>query len=417
MKHMDDENLDAVQIKNVPAENRVGQVIEQEDDERELLADIEHRVKRHKRRFWENLISSAVMAFLVIAATYFLIEYELYQNVTVLGSTNIGGAGDSLYTEFADGLLQYNKDGAAYIDLNGKEKWNQPCQIQNPLAATNKTAAVIADKGGNDIFVFEKKGLKGEIHTNLPIEKVSVSGQGIVCAVLKDGSSPRVMCYDAAGNVIAEQKVSVAAVGYPMDAEISEDGYTMAVSYMKFAGGTISSKVSYYNLKTTDDGQADHPVTGKDYPGEIIPEVFFMDNQTSVAVGDQTVLVYSGAGDPELDAKITVEEEIKSVFHSEKYFGLILKNNEKGGCLIRLYNKKGKLVMADQFTGDYNNVKMVGDHIMMYDGKKASVFKKSGVHKFEGEVSQSILEMFPLKGINKYAVVTADGIVEIRLAK
>lgn len=413
MKHKNSKKKNIVEMNQRLSKENVGQ----EESVLDPLAGMEQKIRQHRHQFWSHFLSTAAMILLVLAATYFLIEYETYGNVKMIGNVNIDGAGNSSYVEFADGMLQYNKDGISYIDLNAKERWNQPCQIQNPIADTNKTAAVVADKGGNDIIVLEKKGLKGEIHTNLPIEKVSVSGQGIVCAILKDGSSPRVMCYDAAGNVIAEQKVSVAAVGYPMAVAISEDGYTMAVSYLQFTGGSVSSKVSYYNLKNAEEGETDHPVNGKDYPDEVIPTVFFMDNQTSAAVGDQTLLIYSGSGTPELDAKITVSEEIKSVVHSDKYIGLIVKNNEGEGDRIRLYNKGGKLVMTEQFTGDYSNVKISGNHIMLYDGKKCSVFKKSGVHKFEGELPKEIKEIMPLSGINKYAVITADGLTEIRLTK
>ncbi len=54
-------------------------------------------------------------------------------------------------------------------------------------------------KAVNDVVIFQKDGVKGEIHTTLPIEKATVSSQGIVCAVLKDSSSPKIVCYDTAG--------------------------------------------------------------------------------------------------------------------------------------------------------------------------------------------------------------------------
>lgn len=49
----------------------------------------------------------------------------------------------------------------------------------------NEDVFAIADVGGNTIMIFQKSGLKGEIETTLPIEKISVSNQGIVSAILK----------------------------------------------------------------------------------------------------------------------------------------------------------------------------------------------------------------------------------------
>lgn len=60
-----------------------------------------------------------------------------------------------------------------------------------PFLDVNEKSAAIADKGGNDIIVFQEDGLKGEIHTTLPIEKINVSEQGIVGAILKMTHQPK----------------------------------------------------------------------------------------------------------------------------------------------------------------------------------------------------------------------------------
>ena len=81
-------------------------------------------------------------------------------------------------------VLKYSKDGIALVNRKGDEEWNQPYQIKNPIVNTwQDEAVVVADKGGNTIMVMDKKGLKGEMQTALPVERVSVSSQGIVCAV------------------------------------------------------------------------------------------------------------------------------------------------------------------------------------------------------------------------------------------
>ena len=71
----------------------------------------------------------------------------------------------------------------------GKEKWNQSYQIKNPMIDVSDKSAAVADKEGNDILILQEDGLKGEVHTTKPIEKVSVSEQGIVSAILKKDTS------------------------------------------------------------------------------------------------------------------------------------------------------------------------------------------------------------------------------------
>ena len=101
---------------------------------------------------------------------------------------------------------------------------------------------------------------------------------------------------------------------------------------------------------------------------------FFMDENTSAAIGDNAMVIYTGKDIPKQAVKITMDKEIKSVFHNEKYIGLILKNQGKGGYELRLYNKTGKVVLSKEFTGDYNHVKLCDDQVIMYDGKTCSIF-------------------------------------------
>ena len=57
-------------------------------------------------------------------------------------------------------------------------KWNQSYQIKDPVINVSGKAIAVAERGGNDIYVMDEKGAKGEIHTNYPIEKIA-SGSSI----------------------------------------------------------------------------------------------------------------------------------------------------------------------------------------------------------------------------------------------
>ena len=76
-------------------------------------------------------------------------------------------------------------------ELIGKEVTNQR-EIDETMIALDGTPNKVADRGGNSIMVFTKDGLKGEIETTLPIEKIAISDQGIVSAILKNENSPQI---------------------------------------------------------------------------------------------------------------------------------------------------------------------------------------------------------------------------------
>ena len=96
---------------------------------------------------------------------------------------------------------------------------------------------------------------------------------------------------------------------------------------------------------------------------------------------------------------------------------MVLQNKGKGGYELRLYNRAGKQVMSEDFTGDYSNVGMYGSQVVMYDGKQCSIFMRNGIQRFKGEMPHHILEIFPVAGINKYIVINANGMEHVRLVK
>lgn len=388
--------------------------LQDEDDTIEVL---EEKIRRHKKEFWRRTIIGTIAAFMILIGSYFLIVYQEYNEVRILNSYDDRGAGNSNYVSFADGVLRYSKDGIAYLDQKGKEQWNQPCQMQNPFVEISGGAAAVADRNGNNIMVFQKDGLKGEMETTLPIEKIAVSGQGIISVILKEETSPKVVCYDAAGNMLVEHKVSVSSSGYPVDVSISPNGYMLIVSYLDVQNGIPTAKLAYYNFRSTDQKNEDSQVVSEEWKNLIIPTTFFMGNDYSVAVGDSKILIYQGTDSPKLKHTIELDKSIKSVFYDDKYIGLVLKNGGSGGNELRLYNRNGRQVLSVDFEGDYAHVQLINDQIMMFDGMKCTIFTKAGVQRFEGELKQNILEMFPVFGVNKYLVMNADGLQEIRLVK
>ncbi len=80
---------------------------------------------------------------------------------------------------------------------------------ENPIIEVKEKAFAVGDIGGNSILVFSEEGLKGEIETSLPIENMAISDQGIVTVLLKNETAPKIISYDAMGNVLVEQQVTV----------------------------------------------------------------------------------------------------------------------------------------------------------------------------------------------------------------
>lgn len=417
MLHRRNKNLRVVSKSGDPTDEIIDQIMTELNSEDNPIEYMGEQIKQRKTRFRRRVIISVAAVLAAVVGVYLLIHLQTYTAARASDTYAIKGAANNSYEEFAGGVLKYSRDGVAYLNHKGEEEWNHPYQIKNPSLDVCEESAALADKGGNDIMVFQKGGLKGEIHTTLPIEKISVSEQGIVSAILKNESAPKVICYDTAGNVLVEMKASLAGSGYPVDVALSADGEVMLVSYLYTQNGKISTRIVYYNFGQAGEEKADHQVAAKEYEGTIMPSAFFMKGKISAVAGDDRLVIYKGLDKPEEQVTVEIKKEIKSVFHNDKYIGMVLKNEGKEGYELRLYNTGGRQIMSEDFTGDYSKTKLCNSQVIMYDGKKCRIFLRTGVRKFDGELRSNILEMFPVAGVNKYIVMNADGMEAVRLVK
>ena len=155
------------------------QVVKTQDD-RKALRQRERRIKRRRRK---ELLTYIILIAMAICGTYLLLDSKTYGTVRKADSYAKDLSDRNNYVQFADGIVRYNHDGVVFLNKKNEEKWIQPTQLQTPVIVVKDDVFAVADSGGNSILVFTKNGLKGEIQTTLPIERIAVSNQGIVSAI------------------------------------------------------------------------------------------------------------------------------------------------------------------------------------------------------------------------------------------
>ena len=372
-----------------------------------------HSMKDKKKRIILLMIG---IIFAVIVGMYFVIKYQTCNHVETTTVYENSSTDNSNYAQCFDGVLKYGRDGIALYTKKGDEIWNQPCQMNHPTVEMCGESVAVGDKGGTSIFVFQKNGLKGEIHTTKTIEKFAVSSQGIVSAILKDDEMPLVMCYDAVGNKLVEHKVVPKNMGYPVDVSLSEDGNTLLVSYIYTEGIEVTSKVSYYYF---GDGNAakDYQVYQKDFGHTVIPVTAFLKHDISLLVADNALIFYKGLQELEETARVKLKTEVQSVAYNEELVAVLLRKDNATDYQLNIYNTKGKLLSSVNVDKEYENMKIAGEQVILYDGQTCNIYMKNGVQKYEGNIDQKIMEIFALGGLNKYMVINASGFFEVRLAK
>lgn len=350
-----------------------------------------------------------------VFASYLTVTLQTYTDITVISQRQETETGRRNYQRFGENILCCSQNKVTLSDTEGKELWKEDLQVSNPEIEVNGESAVVADQGGNVLQIYGEKGLKGEIRTELPIERIAVSEKGITAVILKNENTPQIQCYDATGNILLEYKVSALDSGYPMDLALSSDGTMMLVSYLSVKNGTPDTKLVSYDF--TNAKEKDNYISGEaEYKDTVMPSVSFVSDEKAVAAGDDGFAVLDGATLKE-DHYIKMEKEIKTICYDKEYFAAILKNANQAGYELKLYDYSGKEVISKDVKDDYSKMKIEDGQILMYDTEKCSIYTESGVHRFEGTMGTNISDIFPLKGINKYLVVDANGTRTVRLKK
>ena len=372
--------------------------------------------RRHRRIRPGKLLTTVFLAVMVLLGTYLLLTNHLYHKVSQTASYKRETSDSNRYASFRNGIIRYGRNGVTFLSRQNEVLWIQPGQFQNPALEVNDQTFAVADTGGNSIQIFTDKGLKGEFETNLPIEKFSLSNQGIVSAILKNENSPMIVTYDSTGNILVENQVVTGSIGYPVALEMSPDGKVLLVSYLDMKNSTLKSRVAGYNFVEEGTDRENHQVSMEEYEDSVIPEIFFMDAVTSVAVGDHSFSISKGSRIPEKTTEVELFREIRSTFHTSRYIGFVLLNEEKSGYELRLYSKSGKQIMNRAISGEFSNVYMEGNEIILYEGSRCSIYTSMGMPRFDGDLKDDILMMVPMEGINRYMMMSTDELRVIYLA-
>ncbi len=377
----------------------------------------EFTIPTPKKTRREKSLLIGVVITMIALAVYAQVKIGLRTEMKIVKIHNEEGANNNRYQAHGSYYLRYGKDGMALVDNKMQEIWNVAYQISNPINATQGDSLAIADRNGNHIIVANESGVKGEIYTNLPIEKISVSNQGIVLAQVKDTTSSQVICYDSVGNILMEHQVSVNVLGYPLDSAISYDGKNIMITYLQHSDGMLSGNYVCYSLEDPSAASVDRIIAQGSVQDTVLPTTCFLDKTIAVIVGDDRLLfIDTSLKVPEIE--ILLNGELDALSYNDEYIALVAKSNDGlNESRLLVYNSKGTLLCDVTFEGSYTNIKIVDKTVMLTEGEKCKIFSVSGAEIFNGEFNAEIVDMFPVSIFNKYLIVGKDDIVDVRLMR
>ena len=377
--------------------------MEQQIDEKK-----KQKIKLNRMQ-WTIIIGLLVMVGVLV--------YALVKNNRVSGSyevvTSLSRGDDTsvYYQIMRKGMIRYSKDGMAMTDKSCNLIWTQTYEMTSPAIAVSDPYVAVGDIGANTIYIFNEYGQLGRINTDVPIQEIRISAQGVIAAVLSDSATNYINLYDKQGNVLGSIKASLQNTGYPLAIALSSDATRLLASYLCMDGSTVKTRVISYNFSDT---QSKHVIDTLELE-ELYPKIEFLENNKAVMFGEKSFVLYN-TDTKEITAQQTFENEIASVFCSDQKIGFIFKaSDENGQYYMEIYNKAGRKNSSVYFDFDYEGINVYDDEVILYNSQEMAVYQMNGRLKFTSTLNTSVTNIMASWESGMYWLVDDQSLREIHI--
>lgn len=370
---------------------------------------------KEKRKLKMNRMQWTIVAGVLILAA--VLVYALVKNNKVASSyevvTSMSRGDDTsvYYCMMRKGMVKYSKDGVAMTNKSGSVLWNQTYEMASPTMTSAGDYVAVGDIGANTIYIFNEYGQMGRVSTDVPIQEIQISEQGVVAAVLSDTSSNYINLYDKQGNSLGSIKASLENTGYPLAIALSPDASKLAVSYLIVKSGSMQSRIVSYDFS---DVEGDHLLDTQELEG-LYPKAAFLDSREVVLFGEKGFVLYQ-ADSKKIETQENFESEINSVFCTNQKLGFIFKNEDDNGKYrMEIYNKAGKKSSTYYFDLDYSGMTADDDEVILYNDEEMLIYQMGGRVRFRGTFNTAVTGVMPSWEDGLYWLIDDQSLREIRI--
>ncbi len=379
--------------------------------------ELDEKIQKHRKKIFFRVIK--IIA--VIAAAVVVLELwsalRSYDSYEVRSSAKRTDSEAVKFEEFLGNVLKYSNDGIMYMDSGNELIWNQSFEMTTPVLDICRDYLVIYDKGGMEIYIMTKDGLEEKIETNYPIQTVCVAGQGTVAVLMKEGGISYVKLFDRKGKELANGEFYGEQGGFPIDIALSYNAQKLAVDMIDVNDGNIKSTITFYNFGSVGQNEIDNNVGTYSYSDMLIPEIAYVSDNRMLALGDNEIIVFEGEQKPSVEKEIFIEEEISSIFHDEKYIGVILNDHsEEGSRHITVYDMKGTKVMENDTALAYDHAEFLSNHeICVRNDYECELYTIHSIKKFSYRFDTELYRIIPEGTGANYIFLLNGRTEEVRL--
>lgn len=374
------------------------------------------------KKDWRRLIWITAGLLTVLVAWNIYHGRKSYRAYAVLNQQDVSQGSLVGYEPFKRGFLKYSKDGVSYIGEKNETYWSSSFEMKDPVIDVNGTYAVIADRTGNILQIFdEKHGKIGECRTERSLDSASISAGGIVATLEEDSVASYIQFYNPDGTVLdITVKALLEGDGFFTALDLSDDGSQVLVGVAYLEGGVLHGKVAAYDF-SEKESSGKGPMRGgvEPFAGKnLISEVRYLQNGTAFAASTRGLFFFR-VGEQKVEgySSVEAEEEIRSLCFDRSYVGIVLNDtvSKNGPYRIELYNSSGERVMHANVSEHYSTSFVDRGTVFLLGSDTLTIFLKNGTKQFSGNVDFSLVRAVRRPGENRYLWLGASHIKEVKL--
>lgn len=381
------------------------------------LTETDIKIAEHRRKKWENrgiFIGIVVAAIFLLRLIFALGSYEDY---SIRTHADRGASMASKFTDFKDNIIEYSNDGIVYMKNDGTLIWNQAFEMISPAVDVCGDYLLVYDKGGTSIYILTENGVQQSFEMGRTIRKVCIASQGTIAVLMKTNGDAYINLYDISGKELAAGELYAKESKLVMDIALSTDGNKMAVDSINISEGKLNSEITFYNFGAVGQGEIDNIVGNYLYEDTVFPEIDFVSDKTLLAISDHGFQVFEGTQKPEPTKNLQMDREVESVFHNDKYVGIIYpSDDEENTRQIRVYDLNGNSVMENKTTVSYDQAYFLRNNEICILGSYAcEIYTIRSIKKFSYTWDSEVYKILDNGVLNDYLLIRNGGTEQIRL--
>ena len=372
-----------------------------------------------------NIKKIAIISFvfLIIITVLFSIRFIRFNVVEMLWKTSVTRGSDSVnnksvrYSSFKNGLMRISNDGITYIDDIGTVRFTMSYNMKDPVYESNNNYFAIADRNGYEFYVLDEKGVLGNNYLTNPIQKISLSNDGIIYILQSDEESSYVNVFRNNGEEIdISIKANLTNDGMPIDISTSDDGTELLLAYFCLSNNDIYSKATYYNFSDAGKASNSKRIVGEftnEFKDSLLARAHFFDDKNSCLIYDLGVYFVSTINEskPTIVGHQEFDYKIKSIFYNSEYVVFIFENNR-----MLIFNKNGILTADKNMDFDYEKFYVSDNYIVFLYGSRVMIYDTRGRMVFDKEMDMEVQYVAKKKSLlwTELLVGLIDGVECIR---